>query len=205
MLFRSSAQIYREMDIGTAKPGPEERKAVPHHLLDIVDPTDAYSAARFRQDALRLIAEIRARGRMPLLVGGTMMYFRTFREGLSDLPAADAQIRAQIETEAASCGWPGMHEELARVDPITAARIKRNDIQRIQRALEIFRITGSPMSTLIAQSQREASSPPTIDLALIPTDRATLHRKIASRLDCMLKAGLVDELDRKSTRLNSSH
>jgi tRNA dimethylallyltransferase len=189
-----SAQIYRGMDIGTAKPDAAERTAVPHHLVDIIDPTESYSAARFRGDALRLIAEIRARGRVPLLVGGTMLYFKALREGLSNLPGADAGIRAEIESEAVQRGWASLHSDLAKIDPIAAVRIKAGDTQRIQRALEIFRISGRTLSDLIGEA-REAEAPiHSLAIALMPEDRSLLHRQIAERMHAMLQAGLVDEL-----------
>jgi len=188
-----SAQIYRGMDIGTAKPSPAERRAVPHHLIDIHEPTESYSAARFRIDALRLIREIAARGRTPLLVGGTMLYFKALREGLSELPEADASVRARIDAEAAERGWPALHSELAKIDPETAARLKPADSQRIQRALEIFRVSGTPMSRLLGRKPRALPFRP-IEIALVPADRAVLHLRIEARFDAMLKQGLVDEL-----------
>ncbi|MCL4802078.1 MAG: tRNA (adenosine(37)-N6)-dimethylallyltransferase MiaA [Burkholderiales bacterium] len=189
-----SAQVYRGMDIGTAKPPAADRRRVPHHLIDIVDPTEAYSAARFRADALPLVAAIAGRGRVPLLVGGTMLYFKALRDGLSALPAADAALRAQIEAEAARRGWPALHAELARVDPASAARIQPSDPQRIQRALEVCRLAGRPMSELI-RGERSADAPLDIVwIALVPSDRAVLHRRIAERFDAMLAAGLVAEL-----------
>jgi tRNA dimethylallyltransferase len=188
-----SAQIYRGMDIGTAKPSLAERRAVPHHLIDILDPTESYSAAQFRADALKLIREISARGRTPLLVGGTMLYFQALREGLSDLPESDATVRAEIDAEAAERGWPAMHQELARIDPRTAVRLKPNDAQRIERALEVFRVSGVPMSQLLG---RKKSALPfhLIALALVPSDRSALHRRIEERFDAMLERGLVEEL-----------
>ena len=189
-----SAQVYRGMNIGTAKPGREDRAAVHHHLIDIMDPTEVYSAARFRDDALRLIAEIRARGRLPLLVGGTMLYFKALRDGLSNLPGADAQIRAQIDAQAALHGWSHLHAELAQVDPDAAARIKSGDVQRIQRALEVYRITGSPLSDLIAKARSGGAPLQTLAIALVPSDRGPLHRRIAARMETMLRAGLVEEL-----------
>ena len=189
-----SAQVYRGMDIGTAKPSREERAAVSHHLIDIIDPTEAYSAARFRDDALGLIGEIRARGRLPLLVGGTMLYFKALREGLSNLPGADLNIRAQIDAEAALQGWPHLHAELAQVDPDAAARIKSGDVQRIQRALEVYRITGSRLSDLIAKARSGSTPLQTLGIALVPSDRGALHRQIAARMETMLRAGLVEEL-----------
>ena len=189
-----SAQIYREMDVGTAKPSPSERRAVPHHLIDIIDPTESYSAARFRADALRLMNEIAARGCIPLLVGGTMLYFKALRDGLSDLPESDAEVRAQLDAEGAARGWPALHAELANVDPKTAARLKPTDAQRIQRALEVFRISGKPMSQLIARGKPAGLPFRLIELALVPSDRDALHQRIEERFDAMLKAGLVEEL-----------
>ena len=188
-----SAQIYRGMDIGTAKPSVAERRSVPHHLIDIVDPTGSYSAAQFRSDAVRLISEITARGRIPLLVGGTMLYFKTLREGLSELPESDATVRARIDAEAAVCGWPAMHAGLAKIDASTAMRLKPNDAQRIQRALEIYRVTGKPMSQLLGRT-RSALPFRFLELALVPSDRGELHRRIEFRFDAMLEHGLVEEL-----------
>ena len=188
-----SAQIYRGMDIGTAKPSVAERRSVPHHLIDIVDPTESYSAAQFRGDAVRLISEITARGRIPLLVGGTMLYFKALREGLSELPESDAALRARMDAEAAERGWPALHAELAKVDAPTAARLKPSDAQRIQRALEIYRVTGKPMSQLLGRA-RSALPFRLLELALVPSDRAALHRRIESRFDAMLERGLVEEL-----------
>jgi tRNA dimethylallyltransferase len=188
-----SAQVYRGMDVGTAKPGRDERRSAPHHLIDILDPTEAYSAARFRADAVRLAGEIAARGRIPLLVGGTMLYFKALRDGLSELPAADPAMRAEIDAEARVRGWPALHAELARVDPASAARLEPGDAQRIQRALEVFRVTGTPLSRQLGDRAREvpfALHP----LALLPSDRGALHRRIAERFDAMLAAGLVEEL-----------
>jgi tRNA dimethylallyltransferase len=182
------------MDVGTAKPSPAERRQVPHHLVDIVDPVEAYSAARFRQDALARIADIRARGRVPLLVGGTVLYFKALLEGLADLPAADAGLRAEIDREAALRGWPALHADLARVDPATAARLEPADAQRIQRALEVYRLTGRALSAQLARRVDENDFPH-VALALVPSDRAVLHARIAARFDAMLAAGLVDELD----------
>ncbi len=188
-----SAQVYRGMDIGTAKPDAAAQRAVPHHLIDIRDPTEPYSAAQFRADALGLIDAIAARGRTPLLVGGTMLYFKAFREGLSDLPHADTAVRAAIEAEARARGWPALHAELARCDPDTAARLQPTDAQRIQRGLEIYRVTGTPMSRLLGA--RAAPLPARLaSLALAPSDRPALHARIADRFDRMLDAGLVEEL-----------
>ncbi|WP_118183538.1 tRNA (adenosine(37)-N6)-dimethylallyltransferase MiaA [Paraburkholderia phosphatilytica] len=197
-----SALVYREMDIGTAKPSAEERALAPHHLIDIIDPADAYSAADFRTDALRVIGEIVARGRVPLLVGGTMLYYRALTQGLNDLPAADADVRSQLDADAARDGWPALHARLAAVDPTTAARLAPNDSQRIQRALEVFMLTGQPMSTLLtapaatAAGHRNDDAAPYrfVPVALEPSDRSVLHARIAARFDAMLSAGLVDEV-----------
>jgi len=188
-----SAQVYRGMDVGTAKSSPAERKAVPHHLIDVIDPTETYSAARFRADALRVMSEITARGKVPLLVGGTMLYFKALREGLSELPESNPLVREKIDIEAAKRGWPAMHAELARIDAQTAARLKPNDAQRIQRALEIHRVTGKPMSQLLGK--RESALPfRLVELTLVPSNRGELHRRIESRFDAMLESGLVEEL-----------
>ena len=189
-----SAQVFRGMDIGTAKPSAAERTAVPHHLIDIIDPTQTYSAAQFVAAATRVLHEIRSRGRVPLLVGGTMLYFKALREGLSALPQADPSVRAAIEAEAAERGWPALHAQLARLDPQTAARLKPGDAQRIQRALEVSRLTGRPMSALLAV--RRVVSPPftLIQAALVPSDRSALHRRIEARFEGMLRAGLPDEV-----------
>ncbi len=191
-----SALVYRDMDIGTAKPTPAERAVVPHHLIDIVEPTANYSAAEFRADALRLIDEIRARGRIPLLVGGTMLYYRALAYGLDDLPSADANIRAELEAQAARVGWPALHARLTDVDPVTAARLAPNDAQRIQRALEIYLVSGQPMSALLASAarSREASRYAFVPIALEPSDRGALHERIARRFDAMLEAGFIDEV-----------
>ena len=190
-----SALVYREMDIGTAKPTPDERARVPHHLIDIREPTQAYSAADFRADALKAIGDILARGRVPLLVGGTMLYYKALTEGLNDLPRADADIRASLESDAARDGWPALHARLASVDAVTAARLAPNDAQRIQRALEVFMLTGQPMSDLLAASVREDDVPYRfVPIALEPSDRAVLHARIAQRFDAMLEAGFVDEV-----------
>lgn len=189
-----SAQVYRDMDVGTAKPTREEQQAVPHHLIDIIDPTAAYSAAQFRTDALRLMQEISARDRIPLLVGGTMLYFKALREGLSDLPQADESVRTALDAEAAERGWPALHAELVRIDPATAARLKPNDAQRIQRALEVFRLTGRPMSELVGARTDEHLPFRLIEVALVPGERVELHARIAQRFESMLAAGLVEEL-----------
>jgi len=188
-----SAQVYRGMDVGTAKPTAAERAEVPHHLIDIVDPTGSYSAGRFREDALRLVREVNERARLPLLVGGTMLYFRALTQGLADLPPADPVLRERIEAEAAARGWPALHAELARVDPVTAARIERADAQRIQRALEVWRLTGEPLSKL-HQSSRAALPFEMLQVALEPSQRPALHERIALRFRAMLRAGLVEEV-----------
>jgi tRNA dimethylallyltransferase len=187
-----SAQVYRGLDIGSAKPTTAERAAVAHHLIDIRDAAERYSAAEFVDDARSAIAEVRARGNLPLLVGGTMLYAKALRDGLSDLPPASPAIRAALEDEAKSSGWPAMHARLARLDPETATRLSPNDAQRIQRALEICQITGTPMSALLA---RGAGTPPRLDVvALVPSDRALLHRRIERRFDEMLRHGFIDEV-----------
>jgi tRNA dimethylallyltransferase len=188
-----SALVYRGMDIGTAKPSRAERARVPHHLIDILDPSQSYSAARFVADANRLVREIRARGRLPLLVGGTMLYFKALLEGLDAMPAADPVIRAELDAQAATRGWPALHAELARVDPVTAARLPPADAQRIQRALEVFRATGRPLSSFHLPVVRDAS-PATPLVTLEPGSRAWLHERIAQRFDAMLAAGLVGEV-----------
>ena len=197
-----SALVYRGMDIGTAKPSREEQALVPHHLIDITDPLHAYSAAEFVRDAQRLIGEIRARGRTPLLVGGTMLYFKALMQGLDDMPRADANVRARIEAAAEAHGWPAMHAELAKIDPATAARLAPNDAQRIQRALEVFEVSGRPISSFQTGGQRSAGNPVPEGafLSLEPADRAWLHERIAQRFDAMLAAGFVDEVRRLRAR-----
>lgn len=190
-----SALVYRGMDIGTAKPSQEERARVPHHLIDILDPAQAYSAAQFVADARAAIDAIHARGRLPLLVGGTMLYFKALTEGLDEMPPADAAVRAALDAQAAQQGWPALHAELARIDPATAARLPPNDTQRIQRALEVHRLTGRPLSSFHrARSAQPAppAAPPL--LALEPASRAWLHERIARRFQAMLEAGFVDEV-----------
>jgi tRNA dimethylallyltransferase len=187
-----SAQVYRGMNIGTAKPSAAERASVPHHLIDIIDPDQRYSAARFAQDAWRLIGEIHRRGRAVLLVGGTMLYLKALTEGLTSLPAADTGLRAEIDAMAARNGWPALHAQLARVDPQTAARLEPHDAQRIQRALEIWHLTGQPLSQAHRALPREPFQVPLI--ALEPQTRAWLHERIAARFDAMLAAGLIDEV-----------
>lgn len=191
-----SATIYRGMDIGTAKPSPEEQARVPQHLLDILDPAQSYSAAEFRADARSLIDEIRARGRIPLLAGGTMMYYKALRDGLDDLPQADPALRAEIEARATIHGWPALHAELALLDPVTAARLAPNDSQRIQRALEICQLTGQPMSTLLRRGEQKPDDDANhyLTISLEPSDRAALHARIEQRFDAMLAQGLLDEV-----------
>ncbi|HUH95081.1 MAG TPA: tRNA (adenosine(37)-N6)-dimethylallyltransferase MiaA [Casimicrobiaceae bacterium] len=188
-----SAQVYRGLDIGSAKPDRATRERVPHHLIDVIEPTEAYSAARFAREALNAIVAIRARGRLPILSGGTMLYFKALAEGLSELPAADPALRAQLDVRAAREGWPALHAELARVDPETANRLERTDAQRIQRALEVWRLTGVPLSSLQGHRRANPSLGSTLAVALLP-DRAWLHHAIAERFDAMLAAGLLDEL-----------
>jgi tRNA dimethylallyltransferase len=190
-----SALVYRDMNIGTAKPDAATLAAAPHHLIDIIAPTEVYSAAAFRTDALKLMQDITARGKIPLLVGGTMLYFRALRFGLSDLPQADTDIRAEIEEQAARLGWPHMHNELAKVDAETAARLKPNDSQRIQRALEICRVSGQTMTSLLALQETYRLPYKLFPLALIPGERKQLHERIATRFAEMLKSGLLDELE----------
>jgi tRNA dimethylallyltransferase len=201
-----SAQVYRGMDIGTAKPPRDARSRVAHHLIDIVDPIEAYSAGRFRDDALRLVTEIHARGRVPVLAGGTMLYFASLTRGLAALPPAQPRLRREIEEEAAQKGWAALHAELATVDPRAAARIEPTDAQRIQRALEVHRYTGKPLSAFHGQSAPGAWPFETLRLALEPSDRAVLHQRIAQRFREMLGAGLVAELEglRARYRLDAS-
>ena len=190
-----SALVYRGMDIGTAKPSRAEQAICPHHLIDIIEPTEAYSAAQFAADAQRLIHVIHARGRLPVLVGGTMLYVKALLEPLTELPESDAQIRAQIDAQAADLGWPAMHAQLAQIDPITAARIEPNDAQRINRALEIFHISGKPMAEWLAEdtTTHELSFKPILT-ALIPEPRAILHERINQRFVTMLNEGFLDEM-----------
>ncbi len=197
-----SATIYRGMDIGTAKPSPEEQAQVPQHLLDIRDPSESYSAAGFCADATTLIDQIQARGHIPVLCGGTMMYYKALREGLNDLPGADPAFRTELEADAARLGWPGMHARLAEVDPLTAARLAPNDSQRIQRALEIWHLSGQPMSMLLQQGRPGAArnGHQYITISLEPSDRLALHQRIAQRYQQMLEQGLVDEVQRLYNR-----
>jgi tRNA dimethylallyltransferase len=189
-----SAQVYRHMDIGTAKPDLATRLRFPHHLIDVIEPNERYSAARFREDALEHMRDICARGRVPLLVGGTMLYFKALREGLSDLPEADAEARAVIDGMAAEAGWPALHRELQRIDPPTAARLDPNDSQRIQRAMEVFYLTGRTMSELIAERGPADLPYRLLPVSLVPSDRAQLHERIATRFEEMLELGLINEV-----------
>ena len=191
-----SALVYRGMDIGSAKPSPQERAAVPHHLIDILDPTESYSVMQFRDDALRLVAEIQARGKLPLLVGGTMLYFKGLRDGLDALPQADPELRAELDAEIAQHGTPALHARLATLDPVTAARLKPNDTQRIQRAMEIIALTGQPMSALLGKTAKLELPFRLLPFALEPSDRSVLHQRIAERFDQMLNArpGLLEEV-----------
>jgi tRNA dimethylallyltransferase len=216
-----SALVYKGMDIGTAKPSAAELASVPHHLIDIRDPLQPYSAAEFVKDTTRLIADITARGHLPLLVGGTMLYFKALFEGLDDMPTANQEIRAELELQAALIGWPAMHGKLAEVDPVSAARLQPNDAQRIQRALEVYRISGQPMSSFhkrIESSKNNVNfainniaikpinTPATCQfeqenilfISLEPSDRAWLHERIAQRFDAMLQSGF--ELEVRSLR-----
>ena len=187
-----SAQVYRGMDIGTAKASAAERARVPHHLIDILEPTDAYSAARFAADATRLITDINARGRAALLVGGTMLYVKALLDGLDALPERDAKVRAAIDAKAAARGWPALHAELAQVDSVTAQRLKPNDAQRIQRALEVWQLTGRPLSQ--AHGVRGQPGLPLPLVSLEPRAREWLHERIAARFHAMLRDGLIDEV-----------
>ncbi|WP_207849119.1 MULTISPECIES: tRNA (adenosine(37)-N6)-dimethylallyltransferase MiaA [unclassified Pseudomonas] len=199
-----SALVYRGMDIGTAKPSKELLAEFPHRLIDILDPAQAYSAADFRRDALQAMAEITARGKIPLLVGGTMLYYKALVEGLADMPAADPEVRAQIEEEAARLGWQALHEQLAVIDPESAARIHPNDPQRLSRALEVYRVSGQSMTALrqqqSAQSTEAAASgrqqlPYTVaNLTIAPANRQVLHERIKQRFTNMLEQGFIDEV-----------
>jgi tRNA dimethylallyltransferase len=188
-----SAQVFRDMNIGTAKPDAATLAQYPHHLIDLISPEESYSAARFCGDALRVMGEITARGKIPLLVGGTMLYYKALTEGLADMPKADAGIRAAIDAEAAIHGWPHMHAELEKVDPASAARLKPNDAQRIQRALEVVRLTGKTMAEIYATQEKQPFPYRRLTIALMPTDRVWLHDRIAQRFDIMLAHGLVEE------------
>jgi tRNA dimethylallyltransferase len=192
IVVMDSAQVYRGMDIGTAKPGAEERARVPHHLIDLVDPDEPYSAGRWRADAVHVVQEILKRKRVPLIVGGTMLYYRALVHGLDPLPQADAAVRAAIDAEANERGWPALHAELARIDPDAARRIMPNDAQRIQRALEVWRLTGKPLSAL--QGSSSGALPFALKSFAVAVERAELHERIARRFEAMLAAGLLDEV-----------
>jgi len=201
LISMDSALVYCGLDIGSAKPTKAEQAAVQHHLIDILEPTESYSAARFANDAKRLCEEIRARGHIPVVVGGTMLYWRAWAHGLSSLPPADPEIRARLDEQGKMIGWPAMHAELAKVDSVTAARLQPNDSQRVQRALEVYEITGKPMSELLAESPsedgREGSAiPEWINLiSLEPSDRSRLHQNLEKRFDEMLAGGLLEEVE----------
>jgi tRNA dimethylallyltransferase len=190
-----SALIYRGMDIGTAKPSDEERSQVPHHLIDILDPSLSYSVKQFRDDTLRLITDIQARSKLPLLVGGTMLYFKALRDGLDDLPSADLALRSQLDREIARHGTAALHARLRKLDPITAERLNPNDTQRVQRAMEIILLTGQPMSSQLDKADKPELPFELMSLALEPSDRKVLHDRIANRFDVMLSAkpGLIEE------------
>ncbi|SCY58609.1 tRNA dimethylallyltransferase [Nitrosospira sp. Nl5] len=189
-----SAQVYRHMNIGTAKPDAKTMAAVPHHLINLIEPHERYSAARFLGDALATMREITQRGNIPLLVGGTMLYFRALTKGLSELPSADADIRMAIETRAEANGWPALHKELWRLDPASAARIQPTDSQRIQRALEVCYLTDMPMSEILKKPRHVCLPYRVTGITLIPAERDVLHQRIAHRFDEMLKMGLIDEV-----------
>ncbi|KTD64382.1 tRNA (adenosine(37)-N6)-dimethylallyltransferase MiaA [Legionella spiritensis] len=189
-----SAMIYRGMDIGTAKPDARELVRAPHHLLDIIDPCESFSAAQFCEEAHSLIGSIRQRGKIPLLVGGTMMYFHALQQGLSTLPEADETIRERLLQQARQTGWPAMHEELAKIDAASAARIHPNDTQRLQRALEVYWITGKPLSYFLARQKSQNNGYRFINMMLFPDERAWLHERIAIRFKAMLAQGLVNEV-----------
>ena len=191
-----SAQVFRDMNVGTAKPDAATLAEFPHHLIDLISPEEAYSAARFRNDALNLMGEITARGKVPLLVGGTMLYFKALLQGLAELPQACPETRADIDSQADTHGWPFIHALLREVDPQTAARLHPTDAQRIQRALEVFRLSGRPMSALIAEGDDQTPPYRFLSLGLLPVDRGVLHERIAQRFDAMLAAGLEDEVTR---------
>jgi len=191
-----SALVYRGMDIGTAKPSREEQALVPHHLIDIRDPAESYNAGAFVRDATRLVDEIRGRGRMPVLAGGTMLYFNALIHGIDEMPSAEPELRERIEEDAQAHGWPAMHARLAQVDPVTAARLSPNDSQRIQRALEVWHASGRPLSSFHAERAAHASldDAPLALISLEPQERAWLHDRIAQRFDAMLAAGFVEEV-----------
>lgn len=190
-----SAKIYRGMDIGTAKPSADILKQIPHYLINICDPNETYSVAQFREEAFKKITEIKAKNKIPLLVGGTMLYFRLLQEGLSQLPSASFEIRAQLQAQAIQHGWASLHQQLARIDPISAAQVHQHDTQRIQRALEVYHLTGKPMSHIILASKKTTFPYQFLNLALFPYDRQALHKRIAERFMKMLEKGLVAEVE----------
>jgi tRNA dimethylallyltransferase len=202
-----SAQVYRGLDIGTAKPDLEIRRRVPHHLVDIKDPATSYSAGEFLRDARAAMEEIWQRGRQPLLVGGTMLYFHALSLGLAELPEADLTVRAEIDARAAEVGWAAMHAELARVDPVAASRIHSNDPQRIQRALEVYRVTGEPITRLQENRSPTLEGVDALEFAIAPLERSILHARIESRFLRMLDAGFLDEVRalRERTDLTAEH
>ncbi|WP_415884677.1 tRNA (adenosine(37)-N6)-dimethylallyltransferase MiaA [Neptuniibacter sp. QD34_54] len=189
-----SAMIYKGMDIGTAKPDHETLARYPHRLIDICDPSEAYSAAEFRMDALKQIEEIRSAGKVPILTGGTMLYFHALKNGLANLPEADAAVRERLLQEAEAEGWAAMHARLAEVDPESAKRLNPNDAQRLQRALEVYEITGRSMTDLWAEQEKQKPDFPIVSLAVMPQERSELHDRIARRFDIMLEQGFVDEV-----------
>lgn len=195
-----SAMVYRGMDIGTAKPGPDILRIAPHRLIDICDPADAYSAAKFREDALREIHDIFQQGKIPLLVGGTMLYFRALQQGIAAMPSANAECRSKILAEAKQQGWPALHQRLQAVDPIAAARIHPHDSQRIQRALEVFDLTGKPLTAWQNEHTTETDDYAVLNLVVAPSDRSLLHGHIAERFTHMLAAGFVDEVKKLRNR-----
>ncbi len=199
-----SAQVYRYMDIGSAKPDKSTQAEIPHHLIDLINPDESYSAARFREDALLLMHEITAHGKVPLLVGGTMLYFKVLRQGLAMLPSADDAMREELEQLALKQGWPAMHAVLSRLDPVTAGRIQPNDSQRIQRALEVCYLTGKPMSEMLEQQQNTSFPFRVFNIALLPSERGVLHEHISQRFSVMLEAGLVDEVRTVREQFNVS-
>ncbi|NYT60105.1 tRNA (adenosine(37)-N6)-dimethylallyltransferase MiaA [Alcaligenaceae bacterium] len=195
VIVMDSATIYRGMDIGTAKPSKQEQATMPHHLLDILDPVERYSAAQFQNDAGELISQIQDRGNLPLICGGTMLYYKALREGLNELPAADPVIRAAIDHEAQACGWPELHRQLSEFDPVTAARLAPNDSQRLQRAIEIYRASGRPMSAWLTDARpKQENMQQFVTLSLEPSDRLALHARIAARYHTMLEEGLLEEV-----------
>ena len=189
-----SALVYRDMNIGTAKPDAATLRSASHHLIDLINPTQSYSAAQFRQDALKAMSDITARGKIPILAGGTMLYFKALMEGISTLPQADPELRLEIEARAAEQGWPALHAELSTLDPTTAARLQPTDAQRIQRALEVCYLTGAPMSQQFGERSAEDFAYDILPIALLPSDRSELHQRIDARFAAMLEGGLIDEV-----------